>query len=312
LTLLVSSVWLGLAWFAVVNAMACVVAWLVARRLLKWGRCLPTAPHLLAIRLGPAIVAAVFTVLVFLPVHWRFEPLDSDESFGFVVRGLALVSGALLVRAGWRAYRALRQSAALQSLVMPTLGRAGDRAYVSDRHEGISLAGVFRTRVIVGSEACARLTPAELDVAIAHERAHERSRDNLKRLAMCCAPDFLGGTGIGRRLEAAWRAAAECQADALAVAGSETRAVDLASALVKVARVTSDSPTAVRPPVWSTFHEAPLLETRVRRLLNREPSAEIGRHRLSLSCVMAAVAGSIWMSGHQLHWLTETLVRWLP
>lgn len=314
MTLLLSSTWLGLAWFAAVNALASVIAWSLATRLASGDLGRRSPAYLLGLRLGPPAMAIVFTTVVFLPVHWRFEPIGPDESFGLVLRGLAVVGAVLLGRAGWRAFQVLRQSASLCALLGPARLEGGELAHVSDHLQGISLAGVFRTRIIVGTTARGALTPAELDVAIAHERAHAGARDNLKRFMMVCAPDFVGCTTVGRRIEEAWRAAAECQADARAAAGSEMRAVDLASALVKVARLTEHPPASVRPLVWSTFHEPPLLEARVRHLLAvaHVPAGTPSRRQPVAFWLLGALPalGLVW--GQHLHRLTESLVRLLP
>ena len=88
--LLLSSALLGLVWFAAINAAATLVAWMLGRVLLRrpgpFG-----AGLLLAVRLLPAVAASVFVLAVFLPAHWRFEPADSGESFGFVLSGVAAI-----------------------------------------------------------------------------------------------------------------------------------------------------------------------------------------------------------------------------
>ena len=132
---------------------------------------------------------------------------------------------------------------------------------------GISLAGIWQPKIFIGPEALAALTPAELDLAIAHEIAHRRSNDNLKRFAMCCAPDFFGWTSVARRLEQQWQAEAECDADAHAVRGDDGRAIALASALVKVARLERVGGLRAASPAFSAFHVPTLLELRVRRLV---------------------------------------------
>src|SRR5207237_776775 len=75
------------------------------------------------------------------------------------------------------------------------------------------------------------LSHDELRVAVQHELAHMRSRDNLKKLVFYCAPFpwFVG-------LERAWQDAAELAADDGAVA-SMPEALDLAAALIKLSRL---------------------------------------------------------------------------
>jgi beta-lactamase regulating signal transducer with metallopeptidase domain len=175
---------------------------------------------------------------------------------------------------------------------------------------GIALAGVFRPRVLVGASAREALTAAELDVAIAHELAHQRARDNLVRALMWCVPDFLGLMPAARRLETLWDAEAECLADARAVDGSEARAVCLASALVKVARL-APGPAHAYAPAWSTFHQAALLETRVRRLVTAPERACSQVRWLPLVCAALVSFAVAWFSGlpAQLHALTEILIN---
>jgi beta-lactamase regulating signal transducer with metallopeptidase domain len=179
---------------------------------------------------------------------------------------------------------------------------------------GVSLAGVVRPRVLVGRTAREALTGAELDVAVAHELAHQRAGDNVTRLLMLCVPDLFGATRAARALESAWRAEAECRADAAAVNGDPRRAATLASALLKVARLAQPPPVATQSPVWSPFHEPRLLEARVKLLLaNSFPSTRAGGAWIAPTVIAAAIAGA-WMFGgpEQLHEFTEFLVRRLP
>jgi hypothetical protein len=173
-----------------------------------------------------------------------------------------------------------------------------------------------RTRILIGPAVADQLTPAELDVAMAHEQAHRLAYDNLKRFLMACAPDCFGGSRVARALEDRWRASAESLADARAVNGDERRAVNLASALVKVARIGLTAPAGAASLVWSTLNDPPLLEIRVRRLVSgtapvASPPALAGR----LTAIVAGtlglgVSGAIVASA--IHRTTEVLVRWLP
>jgi Zn-dependent protease with chaperone function len=311
--LLLSSTLLALAWFAAVNIVVSAGAWLAARWMLRRRNVGPGG--LLMLRLLPAAAATFLVVLVFVPGHLRFEPADAEESFGGLLVGLALLSTALLVRSGWRALSVARASAALRHWAERALQASPQEVLEVDELAGVSLAGIFRTRILIGSTARAVLTPAELRLAIAHERAHRSSRDNLKRCAMFCAPDVFGWSERARRLEAEWRAEAECRADALAVSGDETRAVQLASALVKVAQLGRPASAARHSPVWSPFHEAQLLEARIRRLvcsaaIGPAQSRPAGRARV----LAAALPLGLWLldAPYQLHQLTELLVASLP
>lgn len=313
--LLLSTVLLGFSWFAVVNLAFSAVAWTVSRHALRSGRPLSGAA-LLALRLLPTCAASLFVAVVFLPAHMRFEPAESDERFGVVLGGLCAAGVYLLARSAGRLSRvwsAARRAREWTSVPVPSA--VGD-AYEVHGYPGVSLAGIVRTRILIGSRARQALTPDELDLAVAHEHAHRLSLDNLKRCAMFCAPDFFGWTGVAAQLEEQWRAQAEREADARAVAGDERRAVHLASALVKVARLGATSDRVLASPVWSTFDEPPLLETRIRSLVSDSVSAPAAP-RLRRGAAIALAAGTapfVWLTqaAHNLHQLTETLVAVLP
>jgi hypothetical protein len=313
MTLLASSAWLGLAWFAVVNLCAALLAAAILRaRGGAAGLGTLTAGQLFALRLAPSAVAFIFTLAIFLPVHWSYEPADADEDFGIVIRMLALSTATLFAWSGWRAIRALRASARYCARAAGSAVGSLGSALVTTGLYGITLAGVIRTRVLVGEAARARLTAGELETAIAHERAQQRAHDNLKRFLMFCVPDLFALMPAARRLEAAWRAAAECQADAQAAAGDERRALDLAGALVKVAR-TVPAGAPPEPLLWSTFNDPPLLERRVRRLLaSGEQTSGTSRSGWWMPAGVAGVTCAAWAAGYRLHLFTEWLVQSLP
>jgi len=85
--------------------------------------------------------------------------------------------------------------------------------------------------VLVSESTLALLSQDELRVALEHEQAHVRSRDNLKKLIFRFCP-FPGM----HSLEKAWSESAELAADQAAVSNVED-AVALASALVKLSRL---------------------------------------------------------------------------
>ena len=314
--LLLSSVLLGLAWFAAVNAAASLVAWVIGRFLRKRAEPLG-AGVVLAVRLFPAAVSSVFVAAVFLPTHWRLEPADSEESFGFVLGVLAATGLCLTIRAAWRAAQSGLSGHRFAVVLRRAAHPAGGEVLELGGLPGVSLAGIWRPRIVVGSSARVALTPAELDLAIAHEVAHRRSRDNLKRFLMYAAPDVFGWTAVAQQLEDRWQVEAECEADGDAVRGDGDRAVVLASALVKVARLTTGAGFHPVAPAWtsSAFHVPTLFELRVRRLLAGAPppvtTRMLGR---SSAMVSMSFAAGLWLAGFPdtLHSVTEVLVTRLP
>jgi hypothetical protein len=167
----------------------------------------------------------------------------------------------------------------------------------------------------MGGQVAASLTRAELDVAIAHEIAHRSAVDNLKRWAIYCAPDFFGVSGVARKTERAWHAAAESLADARAVRGDAQRGLDLASALVKVARLTTGKPSSALTPVWSPFNDPSLLERRVHQLTSNVPGAAPAKPAYAAGAalgLMALVVALVPVLAGAIHAITEAAVAFLP
>ena len=313
--LLLSSALLGLVWFATVNAVASLLAWAIARRVVA--RTTPFgATRLLALRLLPAVSSIVFACLVFLPAHVRFEPAERDESFGAVLGIAAAVGLSVVLAAGWRAMRAGVTGRRFAALVERAGKVESHGTFEVGGVSGISLTGIWRPMILVGAEARAALTPAELELAICHEIAHRQSLDNLKRFLMYAAPDLFGRTGAARQLEERWEAEAECEADASAVRGDGQRAVLLASALVKVARLACTGSVRSASPAWSAFHVPTLLELRVRHLVSGSFGPPVSTATLVWSSAALALGLPIglWIFGwsHTLHAVTEVLVAHLP
>jgi beta-lactamase regulating signal transducer with metallopeptidase domain len=184
---------------------------------------------------------------------------------------------------------------------------------VEDRFPVVALAGVRRPTLFVARQVLDTLSPDELRVAVAHEAAHRRAWDNVKRLWFCWSPDLLGCSPIGRWLEREWAAAAECAADRRAAAGSPRRGVALAGALVKVSRM------AVAPSpgtsLFSTLHERGDIADRVSRLVAPGPARHPAfRKRLFAGTLLVGVAAGPWLSQSwaAIHAMTEACLRLLP
>jgi Zn-dependent protease with chaperone function len=312
-TVLLSSLLLGFAWFAALAIAIVPLAWGLGRLALRDPR--SSVATLLGARLFAGAVPAIFVLTMFMPSHLRFEPAETDETFGIVLGGLALAGVWLVGRALFRAVRLIWNDYQLGIATRRIASPMSDGAYEVRGLPGVALAGILRPRVIIGSDAIAALTPSELAVAISHEEAHQRSRDNLKRFVIACAPDLFGWTRTARDLEARWQAEAECRADALAVRGEDSRAVVLASALVKVARL-AQRHVSVRPSeAWSAFHVPNLLETRVRRLVTAPlMPAAVGRawNLAAVAAVGAVALVGLSDLGYVLHEVTELFVATLP
>jgi Zn-dependent protease with chaperone function len=250
------------------------------------------ALRLFAIRLLPAVVGAAAAVIA-VSAFVLFEPNQHHEAVGPAVLLPAGLGALLLAGGAGRVALALRASARL---------RRQWRAPASVRMAGcpveilraetpfpvVALMGWFRPRLIVASRVFDACTPAEIEAVIAHELAHLASRDNLRRTVLTVCPDVLAGSRTARAIERAWADATELAADDRAAHAGPRRRLDLASALVKVARLAVD---VAPPPLPSSalFRGEPVAD-RVRRLLAPQPETpSSGRWMTSAWVVLGTI-----------------------
>lgn len=170
----------------------------------------------------------------------------------------------------------------------------------------LMLVGVRRPRVLVSPSTIALLSHDELQIALKHELAHMRSRDNVKKLIFRFCP-FPGMA----KLESAWSQSAEMAADDAAVAKLED-ALDLAAALVKLSRLVP----VEEAPVCTVGFVTGSIGTRVARLLAWDESGKLQSPRIrswyaippvlfTLLCVFATYGPVLALT----HEVTEWLVR---
>lgn len=192
-----------------------------------------SAPGLFTMRVIPFGISASVSLLLTLPSFLLFERHSLDEDLGtFVLAGCAI----LIVGAG--IYRVLAAEARTRRVVSAFLDNVVDlqnnsappAIILAQNVTPLMLVGVRTPRILISSSACKVLSDGELQAAMRHERAHSRSRDNLKKAILNCLP-FPGMA----KLEEAWQEASELAADDRAVS-SRTEALDLAAALIKLAR----------------------------------------------------------------------------
>jgi Zn-dependent protease with chaperone function len=318
LPFLVHGLTLSLTWFLAVNVAACVAV-LAAARLLLPVRGLRPPTLWIALRLLPAAAATGFVLLLFVPSYWKYEPREFVEGFdltlavagaaGAAVIALALVRGAGALRS------ASRRTAAWMQHARPITINGTLPAFAIDADQPlIALVGVWRPRLLVTRGLIDALTGPELDAAIAHERGHHVRRDNLKRLLMRASPDLLSPFAIARTVERRWAAAAEHQADRMTGDCDPAARCALASALVKVARLTPISVPAAEP--ISTLIGGGDIASRVRillddRLFTGEPSPRVTRWVAgAFLAVISLIAYAPLL--HLVHEITEVAVRSLP
>ena len=291
---------IALAAFLAVNVIASLGVALAAKAIL---RALPSghlrrrARVLLALRLFPAAAATFVAAGLVVPAYLLLEPADAGER---VTLPLALISAAALALVGAGLVRGLRSLSATARLVraweaeaepIAVTGGAVPVSRVQDPEPVFALVGWRRPRIYVSSVVFDALTPAEIQAAVDHERAHLDAGDNLKRLLIRSAPDVLGLAPASRAIEAAWGRSAEALADDEAGAGRPQVALALAASLVKVARL---SPPAAAGLPMSALHDGGDVEARVRRLVG-SAGAGIGRPASATSAAIGVVLAAAAM-----------------
>lgn len=309
---------LTLAWFVAANvamSIAIAAASLVADR----APARRSARFWMTLRLAPATVSILFAIALFVPSYWKYEPRQGVEGFDISITIVAVVGLLILMAAaarGMKAWLSARRRVRHWMAHARPMTVAGTSlpAYAVDVDQPtMALVGILRPKLLLTRGLLDALTPAELDAAVAHEIGHVRGLDNLKRLLMCAAPDLLTPSQTARAMERRWAAAAEQVADCLNGPDAAAARCALASALVKVARLT---PVAVghAEPI-STLISGGEIAARVYRLLNDDPGAPVGARRVrsiplaAFGTVLFFAYGPLLRSVHEI---TEVLVRALP
>jgi beta-lactamase regulating signal transducer with metallopeptidase domain len=277
---------------------------------------LAAARFLLALRLLPFALATLFVVAFCVPSYLWLEPSVTAERVGSPCIALGFLGATTwlisIARAAHSLLASLRYNRlcrlAGQETCMP--GESSSLVVVEVEAPLLALSGLLRTRLLISRSVLHALSSEELDAALSHEQAHRRSRDNAKRLFFLLAPDIFPFVRPLRALERSWFRFAEWAADDQATAGNSRRALSLAAALIRVARMGS----APRMPYLSTALLAcdRDLSARVGRLLQAMPIARAAskpaHHRLPtatafllVGCLAALlVAPSALSSVHEL------------
>jgi Zn-dependent protease with chaperone function len=229
--------------------------------------------ELLALRLLPCVGALFLTLTVALPAFLIYEPAHEVEQAGPLLVGLVIFA---LITLGHGIVRGWRAGAAAAAL-LHRFGRTNRRRIIAQQPVDIidvaeplvAVIGAWRPRIVAARGVLAACSDEEFRQVVAHEAAHVAAHDNVKLLLLLATPDALAWVPTGKALIARWRAAAEFEADARASGADPHKRLALASALIKVARLS----TGTRPqlPVLSMPIASDDVEGRVRQLLAPPP-----------------------------------------
>lgn len=201
-------------------------------------------------RTFPALVAVLCVVLLFVPAYLAYEPRHTSENVSFKLALLAFVSAVGLALAATRSIAAWRATARLagdwitqgKRISIPGIDIPTYR--IAHYFPVIAIVGIFRPRLFIATQVLDVLTVEEINAALAHEQGHLIARDNMKQGLLRACRDSLLIIPCGRSLDRDWAEASEEAADEWAANEGGNVALDLASALVKIARIV---PEGARP-----------------------------------------------------------------
>jgi Zn-dependent protease with chaperone function len=237
---------LSLAGLLVINSLASLLVaifWRVISPLATSWSTSTRAQILFLLRIAPGLGAIMFVGVVFIPSYLANEPRHTTETVTAKLGLLAALSLYGIALASWRGFttclatrRLVRdwlkhaEPIQLENVSIPTFR-------VQHQFPVIAILGAIRPRLFIADQVFHSLAEEEISAAVAHENGHLVVGDNLKRGLLRACRNLLPIVSWGRSLEHAWVRTAESAADEYAASGGASVALDLASALVKVARL---------------------------------------------------------------------------
>jgi hypothetical protein len=288
----------------------------LARRLERYAPS-ARASLLFHLRVLPGACASVCAFGIALPIFLRYEPADTDETLARTLIVMAMAGGVLLARGAFRATAALRATAA----VMRDWRARGRRLWsidapipvfaIEESFPTVAVIGFSSPALFIAERVLRECSADEIRAMVLHECAHVTHRDNLKRFFIRACPDVLRAGSV---LDRAWTSATEEAADARAAGGDPGSALELAQALIHVARLAPGRSTL---EVASAFYLGGSIESRIRRLVDPAGSlahpAPLGRLMVwSMSLAAVGLASLIAVAAPAIHQFMETVVRVLP
>jgi Zn-dependent protease with chaperone function len=306
-----------LSCFAMMTTLAsmalAIVGPAVARRVARYSP-RARATILFQLRVAPTALALTCALGLALPVFLWFEPAEGNERVAVTMILAAAAGAAVLLRSAWRVGSSWRATAAVLRN-WRAQGRRVDMAApmpvfaVDDSFPTVAVVGFSRPALFIAERVLEACSAGEVRAMVLHECAHVAHRDNLKRLLIRACADPLRSSG---RLDGAWARASEEAADASAAAANPAHALDLAQALIRVARL---APRASTLQVASAFYLGGSIESRVRQLV--EPASSVPDPSRPLGCVVAgatlcAMGAFVILAAPAIHQVIEAVVRGLP
>jgi Zn-dependent protease with chaperone function len=276
-----------LAFILIVNVAAAALASLAWRGVFGRLEFLSPAARarvIIGLRVMPVVLALVFVTAFVAPAYLLLEPFDTGETVSVKMAAIAIASSlavlvaVLRVLQTWWATRSLLRNW-LSDAAEISVDGIDDTVYrIEHPFPIIGVIGVFRPRVFIAQHVLDALDDHELAAAIEHENGHRMSYDNLKRGVMRMCRDLVI-LPIGKRLDAAWAETAESAADEFAARRDPAAALDLASALVKIAKLVPPGMTPALPAGAYLVEKGDEIASRVERLVALTDEAPLSRSR---------------------------------
>ncbi len=274
---LILGICIALASLFIINAFASLVTaalWHLIKLPIRRCTAATRAATLFVLRLAPPAISLICVTTLLLPAYIELEPRATQEVVGLKLVLLACISFIGMGLAIWRglaAWRATRRIIADWSRHAEPINLPGVSSPVYLLHHRfpvIAVVGVVNPRMFIAGQVFETLNTEEIAAAIAHEHGHIHAHDNLKRALLRVCHDALTIVPWGRSLEREWARAAEGAADEYASRAGKSVALDLAAALVKIARLAPSSAMPMLPAgAFLLGGDEGGVEWRVRRLL---------------------------------------------
>lgn len=260
-----------------INALASLVAagfWrllspTLASRPARW-----RADVLFALRMSAPAVALACVAFLILPSYLTYEPYSTTEVVSTKLAVLAIISLAGIAFAVWRAVqswvatRTLRRQWLAVAVRTDVAGINIPTFCFPHSFPVLAVIGTLRPRLFIAENVLSSLSDEELAAAIAHECGHLVAYDNFKRSLLRACRDLLWLVPFGRFLDRLWAEAAECAADERAARENPLKALALASALVKIARMVPAGNARMPAAAFLVdINETRGIKGRIRRLL---------------------------------------------
>ena len=275
---------------------------------------------LFVLRIFPLALTLLAVLAFCIPSYLWLEPEATGEKVGLLCVLMAVLGLALWVPALRGVVCAVRGTNRYltdcerhgRRITVP--GEESPALLLTDRTPVLAVAGIFHPRLLISRRVLRELSHEQRDAALRHEHAHRTSGDNLKRLLILLAPDAIPFVATFGGLERAWSKFTEWAADDEATAGDPERALTLASALVRVAKMKTGSQPRANVLSCSLVGGSEELSQRVDRLLRPQPKPgkpvkEVVRLLGSASALIATAVGVITLWPGSLSLVHQALER---